>query len=79
MQPFPTDWMKVATSVPKIMLALTFQINFFPIYKGKHFIKISGLKNTNDSKMSKACLTGLSTVVFFYIIVGNVGYAMYGK
>lgn len=35
MEPFPTDWMKVATSIPKIMLALTFQINFFPIYKGK--------------------------------------------
>ena len=40
MQPFPTDWMKVATSIPKIMLALTFQINFFPIYKGTQ-IKIT--------------------------------------
>lgn len=40
MKPFPTDWMKVATSIPKIMLALTFQINFFPIYKGTQ-IKIS--------------------------------------
>lgn len=28
--------------------------------------------------MSKACLVGLCTVAFFYILVGNVGYAMYG-
>lgn len=29
--------------------------------------------------MSRASLVGLCTVGFFYILVGNVGYAMYGK
>lgn len=35
MEPFPTDWVKVATVIPNIMLALAYQMNFFPIYKGK--------------------------------------------
>ena len=29
--------------------------------------------------MSRASLVGLCTVAFFYILVGNLGYAMYGK
>lgn len=40
---------------------------------------MKGLKNSNDTKMSRACLVGLCTVAFFYILAGNVGYAMYGK
>ena len=40
MKPFPTDWLKVATVIPNIMLALAFQMNFFPIYKGIQFILI---------------------------------------
>lgn len=34
MKPFPEDWLKVASTIPNIMLALSFQMNFFPIYKG---------------------------------------------
>jgi hypothetical protein len=37
MKPFPSDWMKVATVTPNIMLALAFQMNFFPIFKGNLF------------------------------------------
>ncbi len=29
--------------------------------------------------MSRACMVGLSTVAFSYILVGNVGYTMYGQ
>jgi hypothetical protein len=36
MKPFPSDWFQVATVIPNIMLALAFQMNFFPIYKGKY-------------------------------------------
>lgn len=53
------------------MLALSYQMNFFPIYKG--------LKNSNDSKMSKASLTGLLACSFFYILVGNMGACLYGR
>jgi amino acid permease len=75
---FPTDWLKVAAVTPNIMLALAYHMNFFPIYKGKLFV-ILGLKNSCDEKMSKASLTGLLTVAFFYIITGNIGYALYGS
>jgi hypothetical protein len=51
MKPFPSDWLKVATVIPNIMLALSFQMNFFPIYKGITFLIIQGLKNSNDAKM----------------------------
>lgn len=34
MEPFPTDWLKVAAVTPNIMLALSYHMNFFPIYKG---------------------------------------------
>lgn len=34
MKPFPHDWSNVATVIPNIMLALAFQMNFFPIFKG---------------------------------------------
>lgn len=75
---FPRDWGKVASVIPNIMLALSFQMNFFPIYKGK--IKyILGLKNSNDTKFGRATLVGLSTVAFCYILVGIVGYTMYGS
>ncbi len=47
MQPFPEDWLKAATVVPNIMLALAFQMNFFPIYKGTVWLNL-GLKNSND-------------------------------
>ena len=53
------------------MLALAYQMNFFPIYKG--------LKNSNDGKMNKAATIGLWSVGFCYILVGLVGYTLYGS
>lgn len=50
----------------------------FPNLQRYLFINL-GLKNSNDTKMSRACMVGLGTVAFFYILVGNVGYAMYGS
>ena len=78
MKPFPTDWFEVATVIPNIMLALSFQMNFFPIFKGIHFMIIQGLKNSNDAKMEKACLVALCSVGLCYILVGMIGSAMYG-
>ena len=78
MEPFPRDWSKVASVVPNIMLALAYQMNFYPIYKGniKYYL---GLKNSNDSKMNKAAMVGLWSVGFCYILVGLIGYALYGS
>jgi amino acid permease len=40
MKPFPSDWLQVATVIPNIMLALSFQMNFFPIYKGNNTLNL---------------------------------------
>ena len=57
--------------VPNIMLALSYQMNFFPIYKG--------MKEARDDKMTKASLSGLLACSFFYILVGNMGACRYGR
>ncbi len=52
------------------MLALAYQMNFFPIYKG--------MKNSCDDKMAKASLVGIGTCGFCYLLVGILGYSLYG-
>ena len=34
LDPFPRDWGKAIAALPNIMLALAYQMNFFPIFKG---------------------------------------------
>lgn len=57
--------------IPNIMLALSYQMNFFAIFKG--------MKESRDSKMKKASLAGLLGCSFFYVIVGNMGACRYGR
>jgi hypothetical protein len=64
--------------IPNMMLALAFQVNFFPIFKGKLIINL-GMKNSNDSKMSAASFLGILSCAIFYIIVGNIGYCLFGN
>jgi amino acid permease len=78
LEPFPRDFMKAIAAFPTIMLALAFQMNFFPIFKGIDNVNILGMRNASDSKMSKASITGIGICTVFYIIVGNIGYALYG-
>jgi amino acid permease len=70
MEPFPRDWVRVSSVVPNLMLALSYQMNFFPIYKG--------LKNSCDDKMGKASLVAICSCGFSYLLVGMLGYALYG-
>lgn len=63
--------------IPNIMLALSYQMNFFPIFKGT-FYNIAGLKESRDSKMSKASITGILGCTVFYLLVGNMGACLYG-
>lgn len=34
MRMFPENWLLAAATVPNILLALSYQMNFFPIFKG---------------------------------------------
>lgn len=71
MDMFPSNWFKAAAAVPNIMLALTYQMNLFPIFKG--------MKNVTDSKYAKASLAGISFCVFSYLLVGILGYDYAGS
>lgn len=57
--------------IPNVMLALSYQMNFFPIYKG--------MQGSRDQKMGRASLTGILACSFFYILVGNMGACRYGR
>ena len=46
MRMFPDNWLLAAATVPNIFLALSFQMNFFPIYKG--------MREATDKKMKMA-------------------------
>lgn len=66
MRAFPEDWFKAISSIPNLILALAFQMNFFPVFKG--------MRNANDKKMGLATLTGLLICSGSYLLVGIMGY-----
>lgn len=68
----------MAIVIPNMMLALAYQMNFFPIFKGKFQIYL-GMKDARDEKMAKASLSGVCACSIFYILVGNMGYCLFGK
>ena len=70
MKAFPDNWLLAAATVPNILLALSYQMNFFPIFKG--------MSGANDAKMIKAVSTGLLFCLFSYLLVGILAYAYVG-
>ena len=66
MEMFPTNWFKAFAAVPNLMLALSYQVNLFPIFKG--------MKNVSDKRYALASLTGISFCIFCYLLVGMLGY-----
>ena len=71
MVPFADDILGMAAVIPNLMLALAYQMNFFPIFKG--------MKDSRDEKMAKASISGVLGCAFFYVLVGNIGYCLYGN
>lgn len=63
---FPTDWFAAIASIPTLLLALSFHMNFFPVYKG--------MQNANDRKMLNATVTGISICSASYLLIGVLGY-----
>lgn len=70
MNMFPESWFSAAAAVPNLMLALSYQVNFFPIYKG--------MKNVTDSRIAKASIAGVAFCCFAYLLVGILGYDYVG-
>lgn len=70
MNMFPDDWFLAAAAVPNILLALSYQMNFFPIYKA--------MRNVTDSKIAKASLVGSLFCTGSYLLIGILGYDYVG-
>ena len=66
MKAFPTEWFKAAAAVPNVLLALSYQMNIFPIYKG--------MRKASDSRMSNAVLVGIIFWTSAYLMIGIMGY-----
>ena len=71
MVPFASEFLPMASVIPNMFVALTFQVNLFPVFKG--------MTKSSDSKMKKVSLVAICTCVIFYIIIGNIGYCIYGN
>ena len=71
MQPWPTDWLKFSAVIPNVLLSFTFQSNFFPIYKN--------MKNSNDQRITSACLTAIITCGSMYLVASIYAYMLYGN
>ncbi len=57
--------------LPNILFALVWQTNFFSIYKG--------LKNSSDKRVIMASAGGVGFSTLIYIILGIMGYALFGR
>lgn len=64
------DPFKAIASIPNILLAFLYQMNFFPIYKG--------IRHGSDAKMVKASWISGIACYFIYICMGFLGYLTYG-
>ena len=71
MMAFPKDGLAVLSVFPNIMFALVFQSNFFSIYKG--------LKKSTDKRMYVASAAGVGFSTVLYIILGIMGYCLFGS
>jgi amino acid permease len=71
MYPYPEDWLKFSAVIPNVLLSLTFQANFFSIYKG--------MKDSNDHRIKSATLTALVCSGSIYLIVCMCAYILYGS
>jgi len=71
MRMFPNDWYGAAAAVPNIFFAITFQNNFFPVFKG--------MSQASDKRMALAAFIGVVFCAISYITVGILGYSYVGE
>ena len=70
MRTFPDNWLLAFANIPNSILALSYQMNFFPIFKG--------MKNVNDKRMGQSVFVALLFCMFCYLLVGILGYHYVG-
>ena len=70
MRTFPDKWFLAFANIPNSILALSYQMNFFPIFKG--------MKNPSDRKMMKTVFVALLFCMACYLLLGILGYHYIG-
>jgi amino acid permease len=68
MEIMPDDWNKAIATIPNIIFSLTFQSNFFPIFKG--------LESSNDRRMIKVVIIGAYLCISAYLLLGFLGFSI---
>ncbi|CAD8138964.1 unnamed protein product [Paramecium pentaurelia] len=69
--PYDFTFIKAFGAFPTLLLAYNWEFNLFPVAKG--------MDKPNDKKVMKACSFGMIIATFFYLMVGIMGCAIYGK
>lgn len=69
--PYDFTFIKAFGAFPTLLLAYNWEFNLFPVAKG--------MDKPNDKKVMKACSFGMIVATFFYLMVGIMGCAIYGK
>lgn len=57
--------------MPNVLLALSYQMNFFPVFKG--------MRKASDARMTKAVLVGVIFCTLSYLMIGIMGYNYVGN
>ena len=71
MSAWPDDWFQAFATIPNILLSLTYQQNFYPIFKG--------MQEASDRKMTIACCLGITLSASFFAVFGILGYNLIGN
>ena len=67
-----SEWMTQGCGCcPNVLLAISFQANIFPIYKG--------MRKASDSRMSKVVLVRVIFCTSTYLMIGIMGYNYFGE
>lgn len=64
-------WLYIPVAISILIFTLTFNMNFYSIYKG--------LKDPTDSRMKQASIWGLLATTVIYATIGLMGYRISGK
>ena len=66
-----TEWFLAAAAVPNILFALSYQMNFFPVFKG--------MQNATDKRFNRSVFAAITFSAISYLMIGILGYDLYGN
>lgn len=71
MKMFPSNWLLAAATLPNTILAMSHQMNLFPVFKG--------MRNVTDKRMNLAVFVAMLFCAVCYLVIGILGYDLVGS